>query len=337
MTPRDRDDRHDEPESEHGLYDDSPRSIFAATWFRAVLVLIVLGVVGAVAVPYILDAVNPPSPKPPVLSRSATTPPATSTTPSATPTTPPAMSTMPPPAPPPPADRATEADRSTLTPATPPLPAAQEAKPTAPKSAASRTAKTPTTEPAQTIAKAAATATTATGGSWWVQVGAFKNEATAKGLVDKLRADSYTAEQVTFRPGGASATQSTAAPSASAASSTMDQYDVFVSGVPVDEINKHLAAKGLASKPSGGGVVVTPSLPLRDAVALSKSLAVEGLKVQVKRAGAAEPKTAVAAPAPGAGVTIYRVRVGGFADRAAAQAAAKELEAKGYKPFVGRG
>jgi hypothetical protein len=31
------------------------------------------------------------------------------------------------------------------------------------------------------------------------------------------------------------------------------------------------------------------------------------------------------------------VRVGAFADRAAALAAAKELEAKGYKPFIARG
>ena len=54
MTPPD-DDR-----PERDLYDETPRSIFAATWFRALLVLIVLAVVGAVAVPYILDAMNPP-------------------------------------------------------------------------------------------------------------------------------------------------------------------------------------------------------------------------------------------------------------------------------------
>ena len=54
-----RDDRVEDPESE--LYEDvPPRSIFAATWFRVVLVVIVLGVVGAVAVPYILDLMNPP-------------------------------------------------------------------------------------------------------------------------------------------------------------------------------------------------------------------------------------------------------------------------------------
>jgi len=53
----------DEPieDQEHDLYEDvPPRSIFAATWFRVVLVVIVLGVAGAVAVPYVLDWMNPP-------------------------------------------------------------------------------------------------------------------------------------------------------------------------------------------------------------------------------------------------------------------------------------
>src|SRR5512134_1360033 len=55
----------DEPteDQEQELYEDvPPRSIFAATWFRVVLVVIVLGVIGAVAVPYVLDWMNPPPP-----------------------------------------------------------------------------------------------------------------------------------------------------------------------------------------------------------------------------------------------------------------------------------
>jgi hypothetical protein len=39
----------------------------------------------------------------------------------------------------------------------------------------------------------------------------------------------------------------------------------------------------------------------------------------------------------GEAVVLYRVRVGGFADREAALAALKELEARGYKPFLARG
>src|SRR5438552_10940862 len=53
---RDRDpgQRDDEPEAE--TYDeDGPRSIFAALWFRALLAVLVLGVLAAVVVPYVLD------------------------------------------------------------------------------------------------------------------------------------------------------------------------------------------------------------------------------------------------------------------------------------------
>ena len=85
-------------------------------------------------------------------------------------------------------------------------------------------------------------------------------------------------------------------------------------------------------------MTIRPSLPLRDAVALSKDLAAEGLKVQVKRAAAEGGTTAArTAPASGEGGTLYRVRVGAFPDRAAAQGAARDLEARGYTPFIARG
>ena len=107
------------------------------------------------------------------------------------------------------------------------------------------------------------------------------------------------------------------------------------------ELTKRLSAKGLAAETAGGSVVVKPSLPLRDAVTLSKDLAVDGLKVQVRRAGSGAVAAAPASPPPataaGAGETLHRVRVGGFTDVAAARAAVKELEAKGYKPYIARG
>src|SRR5947207_9902812 len=82
MTPP-ADDRHND------LYDETPpRSIFAATWFRALLVLIVIGVIGAVAVPYILDAMNPPA-KPSVASSTPTAPPAAVTPSPSAPASPP--------------------------------------------------------------------------------------------------------------------------------------------------------------------------------------------------------------------------------------------------------
>ena len=82
MSPE-RDDPTDEQDQE--LYEDvPPRSIFAATWFRVILVVIVLGVVGAVAVPYVLDWMNPaPPPRSASTMKSPLEPsPSTSTTPS---------------------------------------------------------------------------------------------------------------------------------------------------------------------------------------------------------------------------------------------------------------
>jgi len=114
-----------------------------------------------------------------------------------------------------------------------------------------------------------------------------------------------------------------------------DQYDVIITGQSSDEINKRLAAKGLTAEPVANGAVVKPSLPLRDAVALSKDLAVDGLKVQVRRAGGSATSTPKATASAG-GDSLHRVSVGGFADRATAVAALKELEAKGYKPFLTR-
>jgi hypothetical protein len=179
-----------------------------------------------------------------------------------------------------------------------------------------------------------------------VQVGAFKDAETARRLASKLRDENFKVEEsVKAAAAPKSATPSAAAAAPPSAPSGADQYDVFVSGMSVEELNKRLAGRGLAAETSAGGVVIKPSLPLRDAVSLSKSLAVEGFKVQVKRASGPGPTatppaaaSAPATPAPGeGGPQLHRVRVGAFADRAAALAAAKELEAKGYKPFIARG
>jgi hypothetical protein len=85
---------------------------------------------------------------------------------------------------------------------------------------------------------------------------------------------------------------------------------------------------------------VKPSLPLRDAVALSKDLAVDGLKVQVRRAagGSAPAPAAASVPSTATGDgTLYRVRVGPFDDKTAAASTLRELEQKGYSPFIARG
>jgi len=178
-----------------------------------------------------------------------------------------------------------------------------------------------------------------------VQVGAFKDEAAAKKVAAKLRDENFKVEESLKSTGGAAAAPAPApkAPAASSAPAGADQYDVFVSGMSADDLNKRLAGKGLSAEAASGGVVVKPSLPLRDAVALSKDLAVDGFKVQVRRSGGTAPAAAPApTPAPAASTTdggsaLHRVRVGAFSDRAAAVAAARELEAKGYKPYIARG
>jgi hypothetical protein len=217
----------------------------------------------------------------------------------------------------------------------------------APKSEAKDEAKAATKPPTATRpATQASTPVPAVGGApYWVQVGAFKDAEAAKRLAARLRDDSFKVEESVKRVGGtkSSGAPTEASPSAGGATGGSEQYDVFVTGMSVDEVNKRLSGKGLSAATAGGGVVVKPSLPLRDAVALSKDLAVEGYKVQVRRAGSGPPTTWVPpspktpTPSSESGSELHRVRVGSFPDRAAAQAAARELEVKGYKPFIARG
>src|SRR5712692_1034715 len=320
MSPDERDD--EEREAEH--YDvDPPRSVFSALWFRVVLVVIVIGVVAAVAVPYVLEWMNPPPPRTTDLKPGMPTvrPPSPPVAPPApAPQPPPAAKREPAPAPPAPAMPAIAAK--------PPEPTLEEkpkaaAPAPAPKKAVAR-------KPAKAVAKAPAAA----GGAYFVQVGAFKDPEHARKLVAKLRGDKFrVSESMT---GARDEKPAAPAPAASGA----DKYDVFVSGGAVAEINAKLAAKGLATETAANGVVVKPSLPLREAVALSKDLAVDGLKVQVRRAAGASPAPPPpAAPAPAAsGDGLHRVMVGPFADRAEAAEALQALRGKGYKDsFIARG
>jgi cell division septation protein DedD len=366
-------DTHDRNHgSDHDLFDETaPRSIFAATWFRAVLVLIVLGVVGAVAVPYILDAMNAPKPsataklptpvpppsKPapppasapvtPATGPAAVTPPLPSSGPTGaaamTPAAPPMPTPLPSSAPPGPVAAATPVPAPpAVTPAPmPPTPTEKASEPTKDSvvgaTTPSETSKTePKTKPAA-AKPAAKTAKPAATRQWFVQVGAFKNAATAKKVAAKLRDANYTVEE---SPRGGPAATVAKATTTSPTRSGGDQYDVIITGQAPAETNTRLAARGLTTEPVDNGAVVKPSLPLRDAVALSKELAVDGLKVQVRRAGgstAPAPKSSSSGTtASASGDTLHRVSVGGFADRATAVATLKELEAKGYKPFLTR-
>ena len=195
-----------------------------------------------------------------------------------------------------------------------------------------------------------ARAPVAEGGEYFVQVGAFKDQETAKRVAATLRAQDYPVTESVKRVGsGAVADVPRPAPRAPAPSASAmdrsDRYDVVVTGGSAADINAKLVAKGLAAEPAGDGVRIRPSLPLRDAVALSKDLNNDGFKVQVRRGGGAS--SASAAPAPvrpsavtdgdGGGETLYRVRVGGYTDRATALSVLRALQGKGYQPFIAKG
>jgi cell division septation protein DedD len=352
MTRMSADDRIDD--TEHDLYDEAPpRSIFATMWFRAVLVLIVLAVVVAVAVPYILDATNPPT-KPTIASR-----------PQPGPAPPPPAAVTPPPAPAPPSSSAlsTQADKAPdAAVADKPVPSARASAGEKPVPAPTEKS-TPTENPKMVAAasevkpaskRVAARSTVATSpprpatsSEWWVQVGAYREESTARKVAARLREQNYTVEESvrgSETPIKApAAAEKPAAPASASTPAGVDQYDVFVSGTTTEDLSSRLAGKGLTAEASGGGVVVKPSLPLRDAVSLSKDLATDGLKVQVRRAGSPTGETTIPAadkrriPAASSHDPLYRVRVGSFSDRTTAVATLKELEGKGYKPFIARG
>ena len=387
MSP-DRDSRlapSDQPDDEFED-DDAPRSILSAAWFRVVLVFLGVVIVGAVAMPYVLEVVNPPPPyvagamnPRAVLPKAPVAPsPVTSPAPSEGAGTRPSMSAQPmTPAPgpvasapssasaPPPMTTGPARPRDVTAPATMTTPAPTEAaKPSMPAKDNAATSKAPQAAPrmerpaAASIAKdtspgervaamrsAPAHATAAEGGEYFVQVGAFRDQETARRVAARLRAQNYpVTESVKRVSGGTVAEAPRPAPRApGTAASGPDRYDVIVTGGPTADINTKLAAKGLAAEPAGEGVRIRPSLPLRDAVALSKDLSNEGFKVQVRRGGtsiataAAPVRTPTVSDGDGGGEILYRVRVGGYPDRATAQSALRVLQGKGYQPFIAKG
>src|SRR5712691_2193431 len=241
-----------------GGYDTEPRrSIFASLWFRVLLVVILLGVAGVLAVPYVLDVMNPPPPKPMAVGTPAS----------------PALP-LPAPAPAPAPESAQVAPGPSAPAPAPAAPATKEEKQTE----RPKTTK-PEKQPARRTAKASVPSAAAGSSAYWIQVGAFKNADAAKRLATRLREQNY--------PVAESSTSGGRAPSAPPASggAASDKYDVFVGGGSPEDITVKLSAKGLSTAPARDGVVVKPSLPLRDAIALSKDLAAEGLKVQVRRSG----------------------------------------------------
>jgi cell division septation protein DedD len=330
--------------------DEAPRSIFSAMWFRLLLAVLVLGVLAAIAVPYVVDthtlktsaaksATAPPAPTapatsapvPPTPAPAATAPaepsaPVTARPKSEAPAAPVAKSTVT-------KSAATTKSAKTIAKASESPKAMAKAEKPAPKAAEATPKAADAAKPSAAEAAKPSPAKAAGGGkAYWVQVGAFKDAETAKRIAARLREQGLRVEESPITTSGA-------APRASASPPAADRYDVLVSGASAADVEARLGPKGLTGETTANGVVVRPSLALREAVALSRDLADAGLSVQVRRIGSAAPTPTPAppSPAPTGGQTLYRVRVGGFSDRAAAGDAMKQLEGKGFKPFIARG
>lgn len=299
MSPERDDYEDDEEEYEE---EEASRSIFGATWFRALLIVIILAVVGVLALPYVLDWFGPAKPSVSILKPAQ--PPAPK---------PPAVAPPQPPAPPP----APAAPAQPATPSPPSLPPKAEApaepppKPAAPAEPVTPTAPAPKVaeKPAAPAPKPApsARAKAPVKGDYWVQVGAFREAKNAANLAARLTADKYSVQRATVKRG-----------------SVEGANEIFAPGASQKDLYDKVKAKGYRADAVKGGAAVRPFLPLRDAVALSKELTEAGMEVKIRRVG-------------GDKATYYLVRVGGFPDRKEAEASKAELEGKGIPGFVVRG
>src|SRR5262252_7613939 len=251
--PRDENDFDDER-----FEDEGRRSIFSALWFRAILVVIVLGVVAAVAVPYVLEVANQPVPKMAALAKPEITPLAAPPPAAVTPPAPPVASVPPAPAPAPektsaadkPAamDKPATSDSSSSAPMAPatdkPVAAPEKSEPS--KSAVASTGPSSSVKDSTAARASRASAPSPAGpGEYFVQVGAFKNPDTAKKVAARLREQKYNVEETSAN---GVKTARAAAPSAPAPSTgPSDRYDVYVSGAAPADINTKLSTKGLSA------------------------------------------------------------------------------------------
>lgn len=275
------DDYQDE---EQEAVEERPRRRMFSEWgYRGLFALVAFAVLVVVALPYLLEWLNPPPP-PPAPPMKAQVQPAR-----------------------PPAPKAEEPKPQPAQRVAKPEPKAAEA-PAAqpPKVAAKMEAKPepPAAKPAKERAPAKATAQ----GEYWVQVGAFSDQANAARLAGRLTAQKYPVQQFQ-RSSGDQPVGST--------------HEVFVVGASADEVNAKLPGRDYRAEAAGNEVVIRPALGLRDAVTLSKELASQGLTVKIRRSHAAG--------------SVHVVRVGAYAERQRAQAVQKDLEAKGVSGFIVRG
>jgi cell division septation protein DedD len=154
--------------------------------------------------------------------------------------------------------------------------------------------------------------------SYWIQVGAFKEQKNADVLAKSLR-DAGFPVQVTAIAGGSG--REGAVP--------VQRHELFVTDASVDKVNAALKGQGTAQTVSGG-VAVKPSFSLQEAMTVSKRLTDQGLKVVIRPAGG-PAATTPSQP------SLHAVRAGAYPNRASALAAREDLAAKGHQGFLAEG
>lgn len=152
--------------------------------------------------------------------------------------------------------------------------------------------------------KGATTKRAGSRGDYLVQVGAFQESANAAKLAAKLAAENYPVRR-------AAVTRSSPA-----------GYEVVVLGASPTEVNDRLRGENWRGEAGRDGTVIRPPLSLKEAVAVSQTLRTEGFKVKIRRTEGA--------------TTVHVVQVGGFPDRAGAEAARRDLKEKGHDGFIVR-
>jgi len=295
------------------------RSIFAAGWFRAVLILTVVAIVVVVSLPWLLNWFEPGTsrtrtakqsePTKPPAAQNAPAPAAPAPQPTAPGTLPAAPKAVGPPAASPQTPARTEAEKPA---ALPPARTQAVEKPPAERSAVEKASRPPSPtriarapEPASRPASAAKPAESARGG-YWVQIGAFKDEKNAENLAAALRNEGYSVQIARIARGGGDL------------AGAPQRHELFVTDAGVEKVNAALKSRGSAQA-APGGVSVRPAFELQEAMSISKQLSDQGLKVIVRPANGAQ-----------GGTTLYAVRTGSYPDRPRALAARDELSAKGH-------
>jgi cell division protein FtsN len=297
---------HDEYVEDGEDGESMPRSIFAAGWFRALLLLAVIGIIAMVGLPYLLRWFEPTVPPPRVQAgpgdRSTASPSVPTSQSKESPGTTPGAPASPGPIASQPAPGGAASPGSIAPPAAIPpatAPSAATKAPAGSRPAAKAGGASPTAPKAAPPAQ----------GEYWIQVGAFQDRRNAERLAEGIRAERLPVQLAAVtRNGGDNASR----------------HELLVTGSTVDAVNGLLRGRHSAEAVPGG-VLIRPALSLREAVELSKRLAAEGLTVKIRRA------------AMGGGSTYHVVRVGAFPDRARALEARADLAAKGHAGFVTQG